>query len=308
MLPSAAPRNPPPTTPALNLPLLVLQLLLPLLSRKAYLWQHTQPPIPESRPRPFTFLALVEADCLIPTHDKPHVPHPILQELQAHLCLLHQSIAAPQQFLRSLPISSVVAEQVLRLVEAKADLAEDVHQIRQLLVVRNVQGQVDDVAHVADDPFAVASGEWQNVVAAADRVVDSGVVEGKGGNCRHDVDKLAAAEDGVLAAGAADAGAGEGRVNVIVAIVEAREGILDWSCDLEWAGAELAPLVVHGFVGVALGVLVMRVQSGESFYESASLDMENLVEKAVMFHLQHDTYLSPIARRLPMPWTSLTTR
>ena len=256
MLPSAAPRNPPPSTPALDLPLLVLQLLLPFLSRKADLRQHTQPPIPECRPRPFTFLALVEADCLILTHDKPHVPHPILQELQAHLCLLHQGIAAPQQLLRSLPISSVVAEQVLRLVKAKADLAEDVHQIWQLLVVRNVQGQVDDVAHVADDPFAVASGERQSVVAAADGVVDGGVVKGKGGNRRHNIDELAAAEDGVLTASAADAGAGEGRVDVIVAVVEAREGILDWSCDLQWAGAELALLVVHGFVGAAFGVVL----------------------------------------------------
>ena len=94
------------------------------------------------------------------------------------------------------------------------------------------------------------------MVAAADRVVDSGVMESKGGNCRHDVDELAAAENGVLAAGAADAGAGEGRVDVIVAVVEAREGILDWSCDLQWAGAELALLVVHGFVGAAFGVVL----------------------------------------------------
>jgi hypothetical protein len=78
-----------------------------------------------------------------------------------------------------------------------------------------------------------------------------------------------------LAAGAADAGAGEGRLDVIVAVVEAREGILDWSCDLQWAGAELALLVVHGFVGAAFGVVVVCVQSGELFYKTASRDMNS---------------------------------
>ena len=66
------------------------------------------------------------------------------------------------------------------------------------------------------------------MVAAADGVVDGGVVQGESGDRRHDVDELAAAEDGVLTAGAADAGARDGRVEVIVVVVEAREGILDW--------------------------------------------------------------------------------
>lgn len=85
------------------------------------------------------------------------------------------------------------------------------------------------------------------MVVDADSVVDGGVVEGEIGDCRHDVNELAAGEDGVLAAGAADAGAGKGRVDVFVAVVEAREGILDWSCDFEWAGPEFALLVEHGW-------------------------------------------------------------
>ena len=57
------------------------------------------------------------------------------------------------------------------------------------------------------------------MVAAADGVVDGGVVQGEGGDCFHDFEELAAGEDGVLAAGAADAGAGEGRVGVGMVIV-----------------------------------------------------------------------------------------
>lgn len=72
---------------------------------------------------------------------------------------------------------------MLRLVQAKADLAEDVHQIRQLLTCRSVQGGVDDGAHVGDDPPTAARGEGEGVVAAADVVVDGGVVQGVGGNC-----------------------------------------------------------------------------------------------------------------------------
>jgi len=96
------------------------------------------------------------------------------------------------------------------------------------------------------------------VVVDADSVVDGGVVEGEIGDCRHDVDELAATEDWVLAAGAADAGAGEGRVDVFMVAVKAREGILNWGCDLEWAGAEFARWVVHGFVGVAFGVVIVK--------------------------------------------------
>lgn len=94
------------------------------------------------------------------------------------------------------------------------------------------------------------------MVVDADAVVDGGVVEGESGDRRHDVDEFAAAKDGVLAAGAADVDAGEGRVDVIVAVVEAREGILDRCCDLEWARAEFALWVVHDFVGVAFDVVV----------------------------------------------------
>lgn len=96
------------------------------------------------------------------------------------------------------------------------------------------------------------------MVAAADVVVDGGVVQGVGGDVVHGFDKVAAGEEGVLAAGAADAGAGEGRVDVFMVAVKAREGILDWGCDLEWAGAEFARWVVHGFVGVAFGVVIVK--------------------------------------------------
>ena len=134
---------------------------------------------------------------------------------------------------------------MLRLGQSKADLAKDVYQVWQLLVVRSVQGEVDDAAHVTDDPFAAASGEGQGVVAAADGVVDRGVVQGESGDCCHDADELAAAEDGVLAAGAAHAGAGEGRVGVIAMVLKAREGIFDGRRDLEWTGAGFALLVEH---------------------------------------------------------------
>lgn len=64
------------------------------------------------------------------------------------------------------------------------------------------------------------------MVAAADVVVDGGEVQGVGRDCGHDVEELAAGADGVLAAGATDAGAGLRGVDVFVVAVEARRGLV----------------------------------------------------------------------------------
>jgi len=104
------------------------------------------------------------------------------------------------------------------------------------------------------------------VVAAAEAVVDGGEVESARGDLLHDLREVAAGEDGVLAAGAADAGAGLGGVDVFVGLVvvvevgvDARGGCLECGCDLEWAGVEFASFGRHGLVGGALGVVVLFV-------------------------------------------------
>jgi len=62
-----------------------------------------------------------------------------------------------------------------------------------------------------------------------------------------------------LATGAADAGAGLRRLDIIVVMVEARGGFVDWRCDSEWAGADFARGPMHGLLVSHLAVVIMRI-------------------------------------------------
>lgn len=158
-------------------------------------------------------------------------------------------------------------QQLLGIVEVVADLAEDVNQVRQLLVVRRVEGQLNYAADFADDKFAASSREGQGMVGAADTVVDCGVVQGKVGDCLHDADQLAASEDWILTAGAADAGAGQGRLDFFqgLVVVEA-SGVLMGRCrDLEWAEATFCHMVLHD-------LLILRLQSWSCWKRGAWSD------------------------------------
>lgn len=77
-----------------------------------------------------------------------------------------------------------------------------------------------------------------------------------------------------MAAGAANAGAGLGRVDVFMVAVEARGGVFEGCGEFEWAGAEFALLVVHGCLVLRLELwlcVVWWVVFGRSLTDIATL-------------------------------------
>lgn len=153
------------------------------------------------------------SDLGVPTDRKPHTPHRTLQEPQPQLRLLKQHVAPTQLHLRREPLPTWQLQRELRDVESMSDFAEQMHQVWQLMSVRDDERFDGFGAHAWGDPVALARGAGEEVVAAADGVVDVGVVEGPAADVLHCIDEFEACWRWHLAGRALHAGTCLARVS-----------------------------------------------------------------------------------------------